>query len=121
MRGWMPVKTVVSSQRASADWRRSNNSALLFAQEYCVSSKMLDCVLSAAARYRNQVAKGTRDADSGVRRPMSSTNAPKPPLCRSRSVLRSTCSIIDHDLEGRGDRTPVVEICRYCASNVSCL
>jgi hypothetical protein len=81
---------------------------------------MLDCILSAAARYRNQVAKGTREADSGVRLPMSSTIAPKPPLCRIRSVLRSACSILDHGLEGCGDRTPVVEVGRYCASNVSC-
>jgi hypothetical protein len=38
---------------------------------------MLDCVLSATARYRNQVAKGTRETDSGVRLPMSSTIAPR--------------------------------------------
>ena len=65
---------------------------------------MLDCVLSAAARYRNQVAKGTREADSGVRLPISSTIAPKPPLCRSRSVLRSACSILDHGLDENEDR-----------------
>jgi hypothetical protein len=50
IRACVPVKTVFSSHNASEGWSRNNNSALLFAQECCVSNRMLDCVRSDARR-----------------------------------------------------------------------
>lgn len=61
-------------------------SALLFAQLCCVKRRMLDCVRSAAARYRNHIARGTRETKSAPRLPTSSTTAPNPPFCNVRSV-----------------------------------
>jgi hypothetical protein len=89
----MPVNTVASSRRALPGCNRNNSSTLLFAQECCVRSKMLACVCSAAARYRKHVVKGTRDACSGAMLPMSRMIVLNPPPCRSRSVVRSACSI----------------------------
>jgi hypothetical protein len=70
----IPVNTVLSSLRASPSPNRSRSSALLFAHEYCVRSSRLARVRSAAARYRNHVASGTRAAYSGAIPAMSSTN-----------------------------------------------
>ena|ERR1700722_16030252 len=93
-----PVKTVASSQSALDGAKRRSSSALLFAQKYWVSRRMLVRVRSAAARYRNHVASGTRAAYSGDMLPISRTIALKPPPCRRRSVTRRACSILDHGL-----------------------
>jgi len=64
---------------------------------------MLAWLFSAAARYRNQVASGTRKANSGATLPISRTIALKPPACSNRSVTRSACSMRDQGLPERTD------------------
>ena len=98
----IPVNTVRSSSHASPCWNRSNSSALLFAQACPVSSTKLDWLRSAAARYRNHVASGTRAANSAATLPMSSTIARNPPACNSRSVTRSASSSRVHVVPARG-------------------
>ncbi len=66
--------------------RRSTRPALFLEQACCVSNNTFACKRSAAARKRNQVARGTRKAYSAGRLPISSTMQLNPPACSSRSL-----------------------------------
>ena len=72
--------------------RRTTSSALLRAQGCCVSNTRLVRLRSHAARKRNHVASGIRQAISGGVLPRSRTIALKPPFCSSRSAERMAWS-----------------------------
>ena len=78
--------------------RRSTRPALFLEQACCVSNNTFACKRSAAARKRNQVARGTRKAYSAGRLPISSTMQLNPPACSSRSLTFNPCSRRDHNL-----------------------
>src|SRR6516225_1999090 len=73
-------------------WHRSTKEAQLFAQDSSPNKSRIVGVFSTARRKRNHMLKLIRRASTHEIPPRSKTTTPQPPLCKSRSVVRSACS-----------------------------